>query len=134
MLPPHTPVHVMPAAQSCVRSPLHLMWHAAVPPHATTQDVLPVQSAVQPPFGQSMAQLLFPSQETVEPVSSESLQSLPPVQVTLLLTPVLSVHVLVPAQLDVQLAAQLPAQLERPSHVFVQPVPQVRSQVFLVSQ
>src|SRR5689334_11015660 len=104
IFPLHTPVHVVPAAQSCARSPLHVMWHATVPPHATMQDVLPVQSAVQPPFGQSMAQLLFPPQETVEPVSSESLQSLPPVQVTLLLTPVLRVHVLVPAQLDVQLA------------------------------
>jgi hypothetical protein len=133
-LPPHTPLHVVPAAQSWLRSPLQAMWQATVPPHVTMQEVLPVQSAVQPPFGQSIAQLLLPWQETVEPVSSESLQSLPPPQVTLLSTPVLRVQVLVPSQVEVQFAAQLPAQSERPSQVFVHPVPQVRSQLFLESQ
>jgi len=40
--------------------------------------------------------------------------------------PVVRVHWLVPAQLDVQFDVQLPAQVERPSQVLVQPLPQVR--------
>jgi hypothetical protein len=60
VLPRHIPVQVVPAAQSSVRSPLHAIWQATVPPQAIMQDELPVQSAVQPPFGQSIVQLLFP--------------------------------------------------------------------------
>jgi hypothetical protein len=67
-------------------------------------------------------------------VSTDSLQSLPPPQVTVLSTPVLIVHVLVPSQVELQFAVQLPAHVERPAQVFVQPVPHVRSQVFLESQ
>jgi hypothetical protein len=70
----------------------------------------------------------------VEPVSSVMAQVLPPAHVTLLFVPVVSVHWLVPAQLDVQLDVQLPAQTERASQVLVQPVPQVRSHEFLESQ
>jgi hypothetical protein len=36
------------------------MWQATVPPQVTVQDELPVQSAVQSPFGHSIAQLLLP--------------------------------------------------------------------------
>ncbi len=55
------------------------------------------------------------------------MQLLPPAQVTSLFTPVSSVHWLVPVQLEVQFDVQLPTQVERPSQVFVQPVPHVRS-------
>jgi hypothetical protein len=110
------------------------MWHATVPPHVTIHDELPVQSAVQPPFGQSIAQVLLPWQDTVEPVSTDTLQSLPPPQVTVLFTPVLSVHVLVPLHVDVQSDAQLPAHVDWPAQVFVHPVPHVRSQVPFESQ
>ena len=110
------------------------MWHAIVPPQATVHDELPVQSAVHPPFGQSIAHLLLPWQVTVEPVSTATLQSLPPPQVTVLSTPVLSVQVLVPSHVDVQSDAQLPAHVDWPAQVFVHPVPHVRSQLFFESQ
>jgi hypothetical protein len=70
----------------------------------------------------------------VEPVSSETMQLLPPPQVTVLFTPVTSWHVLVPVQVDEQLEAQLPAHCDCPLQVLVHPEPQVRSHVFFVSQ
>ena len=96
--------------------------------------MLPVQSAVQPPFGHLIAQLLLPWHEIVDPVSSETLQSLPPPQVTVLFTPAESVQVLVPSHVEVQLEPQLPAHCDWPAQVFVHPVPQVRSQLFRESQ
>lgn len=132
--PLHGSSHVVPAAQSTDLSPLHLTWQAAPTPHSTLQPELPVQSAVQPPFGHWIVHLLLPWHESVDPVSSVILQSLPPPHVTWLLVPVTMVQSLVPAQLDVQFDPQLPAQTDWPSHVFVQPEPQVRSQLFLESQ
>jgi hypothetical protein len=70
----------------------------------------------------------------VDPVSTDTSQLLPPAQVTWLSVPVARVHWLVPAQLDVQFEVQVPEQTERASHVLVQPVPQVRSQVPFESQ
>jgi hypothetical protein len=89
------------------------MWQGwAVPPsappsapptaHATVHDVLPVQSAVQPPFGHAIEQLLLPPHETVEPVSTFTSHVLPPLQVTVLFVPVERVQVLVPSHVDVQ--------------------------------
>ena len=86
-----------------------------------------MQSAVQPPSGHRIVQLLSPEQESLEPVPIVMSQLLPPLHVTSLFTPVVSVHWLVPAQLDVQLAVQVPAHVDLPSHVLVQPVPHVRS-------
>ena len=59
-----------------------------MPPHSTVQLVLPVQSAVQSPFGHLMTHVLLPSHDTVEPVSRDRVQSLPPPHVTVLFTPV----------------------------------------------
>jgi hypothetical protein len=44
------------------------------------------------------------------------------------------VHVLVPSHVDVQFEPQVPAHSDCPAHVLVQPVPHVRSQLFLESQ
>ena len=88
---------------------MHSIWHGSVPPHSTVQSVLPEHSALQPPFGQRMTHVLLPPQATVEPVSTSTLQLLPPAHVTSLFTPVEMVHVLAPLQLEVQLAVQLPA-------------------------
>jgi hypothetical protein len=55
------------------------------------------------------------------------LHVLPPAHVTWLFVPVVRVHWLVPAQLDVQFDVQVPAQTERPSQVLVHPLPQLRS-------
>jgi hypothetical protein len=114
--------------------PLHSIWQATVPPQLIVQLAEPAHSAEQPPWGQSMLQVLSPSHLILDPVSRVSWQLLPPEQVTSLFTPVVRVHWLVPAQLEVQFAVQLPAQVERPSHVLVHPLPQVRSHSFLVSQ
>jgi hypothetical protein len=46
------------------------------------QDVLPVQSTVQPPCGHLIVHELLPSHERVDPVSSVMAHSLPPPQVT----------------------------------------------------
>jgi hypothetical protein len=129
-----TPSHVVPGGQDCAFVPLHSIVQATAPPQTTLQPADPPHSAVQPPFGQVMVQVLLPRQLSFEPVSRVILQSLPPSHVTWLFTPVWSVHWLVPAQLEVQLEVQLPAQVERPSQVLVHPVPQVRSHWFLVSQ
>jgi hypothetical protein len=131
---PQAALQVEPAAQSCVLVPLQSIWQATVPPQTTLQLAEPPHSALQPPWGQSIVQVLSPVQEIVEPGSSVTLQVLPPPQLTWLFIPVVSVHWLVPAQLEVQFEVQLPAQTERPSQVFVQPLPQVRSHWFLVSQ
>jgi hypothetical protein len=74
-----------------------------------------------------MRQVLSPWQLSFEPVSRLTVHVLPPPHVTWLLVPVVSVHWLVPAQVDVQFDVQLPAQFDRPSHVLVHPLPQVRS-------
>jgi hypothetical protein len=131
---PQAALQVEPAAQSCAFMPLHSIWQAAVPPQATLHPAEPPHSAVHPPLGQSIMQVLSPAQVMVEPGSSVTLQALPPAQVTLLFTPVVSVHSLLPAQLEVQFDVQLPAQTERPSHVFEQPLPQVRSHWLFESQ
>ncbi len=81
-----------------------------------------------------MWHVLSPRQVTVDRSSRVTLQSLPPSQMTLLSTPVESVQSLVPAQLEVQLELQLPLQVDIPSHVLVQPVPQLRLHWFCESQ
>jgi hypothetical protein len=70
----------------------------------------------------------------LDPVSSVIVQVLPPPHVTWLSTPVVRVHSLVPAQLDVQFELQLPAHTDFPSQVFVHPVPHVRSHWLFESQ
>jgi hypothetical protein len=110
------------------------MVHGAVPPHWTTQADEPAHSAVHPPFGQSMVQELDPVHEIFDPVSRVSPHVLPPAQVTWLLTPVVSVHWLVPAQLETQFEVHVPPQTDCPSQVFVHPVPQDRSHRFFESQ
>jgi hypothetical protein len=107
-----TPLHSDPAAQSCTFMPLQSMEQAVVPPHRMLHVAAPAHSAVHPPFGQSTMQLLSPWHVMVDPVSSVTLQALPPAQVTWLLTPAASVHELVPAQLDVQFDPQLPTQTD----------------------
>ena len=59
-----------------------------------------------------MVHELLPVQASVEPVSSVTVQLLPPPHVTVLFVPVESVHWLVPAQLDVQFEPQLPSQVD----------------------
>jgi hypothetical protein len=115
----------MPAGQSSERMPLQCTVHAAVPPQTTVQPAAPPHSIVQPPWGQAMWHVLSPEQVRVDPLSRVIAQVLPPAQVTWLSAPVLRVHSLVPLQLDVQFAVQVPSQVERPSQVLVQPVPQV---------
>jgi hypothetical protein len=44
------------------------------------------------------------------------------------------VHVLVPSHVDVQFEPHVPAHSDCPAHVFVHPVPHVRSQLFFESQ
>src|SRR5688572_14800602 len=110
--PPLQPLHVAPAAHSSDLPPPHWILHAVVPPHLTVHAVLPAQSAVHPPFGQSIVHVLFPVHATVDPVSTVTVQVLPPPQVTVLFVPVSSVHVLVPLHVDVQFASQLPLQFD----------------------
>jgi hypothetical protein len=78
----HEPSQVLPAAQSSIRFPLHSMWHGEPGPHSTRQPALPVQSAVQPPLGHLISQVLLPWHDSVLPVSRVMVQSLPPPQVT----------------------------------------------------
>jgi hypothetical protein len=104
----HGFVHVVPAAQVCMLPPLHLTVHAASSPQVTMQLEDPVQSAVHPPFGQSIEHVLFPPHATVDPVSTFTLQLLPPPHVTVLLIPVETVQLLVPSHLVVQFERQLP--------------------------
>ena len=132
--PPHGFVHVVPAPQVCMLPPLHLTVHAASCPQATMQLEDPVQSAVHPPFGQSIEQVLFPVHVTVDPVSTFTLQLLPPPHVTVLLVPVESAQLLVPSHVVVQLARQLPWHVDFPAHDVVQPVPQIELQLFLEEQ
>ena len=132
--PPQAPAQVVPAAHACDCLPLHWIWQSTVPPHSIVQPALPWHSAVQPPFGHLIVQLLLPVHPIVEPVSSVTLHALPPPQLTVLLVPVDSVHVLVPVPRDVQFEPQLPSQFDWPEQLLVHPVPQVRSQVFLVWQ
>ena len=133
MGPPHALGHVVPAAQVADCFPLHVIVQAVPAPHSTVQPVLPPHSAVQPPFGHLMLQVLLPSQKSDEPVSSVTVQELPPPQVTLLFTPVTRLHVLVPVHVEVQLDSQLPSQMDWPPQLVVQPVPQVESHVFFDS-
>jgi hypothetical protein len=105
--PPHGFVHVAPAAQVCMPV-LHLMVHAASSPQATMQLEDPVQSAVHPLFGQSIEHELFPVHVTVDPVSTFTLQLLPPPHVTVLSVPVETVQLLVPSHVVVQFDRQLP--------------------------
>jgi hypothetical protein len=133
-LAPHGFVHVVPAAQVCVLPPLHLTAHAVSSPQVTMQLEDPVQSAVQPPFGQSIEHVLFPPHPTVDPVSTLTLQLLPPPQVTMLLVPVETVQLLVPSHVVVQLDRQLPWHVDLPAHDVVQPVPQIALQLFLEEQ
>jgi hypothetical protein len=79
---PQASLHCVPGAHSRDFCPLQLMTHAVVPPHTTVHPLDPAHSALQPPLGQSMVQVLSPSHVTVEPVSRLSLQALPPVHVT----------------------------------------------------
>ena len=85
------------------------MLQGAPPPHSMEHPELPVQSTVQPPLGHLIVQLLLPPHERVDPVSRVIEQSLPPPHVTWLSTPVTSVHVLVPSQVDVQFEPHVPA-------------------------
>src|SRR5262249_47396556 len=106
--PSHAFEHVVPAAQSWDRPPLQLTWQTAVPPHSTEHDAPPLHSAVHPPFGHLIEQLLLPPHVTVDPVSTVTVQLLPPAHDTLLLVPVVSVHVLVPSQDEVQFDEHVP--------------------------
>jgi hypothetical protein len=94
------------------------------------QAVLPPHAAVQPPFAHLRTHVLVPSHVAVEPVSSVSVQVLPPEQVTVLLIPVSIVHWLVPAQVDVQFELHVPSQTDCPAQLVVHPVPHVDEQVF----
>jgi hypothetical protein len=58
------------------------MVHVVSSPQATVQLVEPVQSTVHPPFGQAIKHVLLPPQPTVDPVSTFTLQLLPPPHVT----------------------------------------------------
>jgi hypothetical protein len=107
---------------------------SAVSPHTTVQSAFPVQSALQPPFGQSIVHVLSPVQDTLEPVSTFTLHVLPPPQVTLLFVPVESVHWLVPLQVVEQFDKHVPWQVDLPAHDVVHPVPHVELQLFLESQ
>jgi hypothetical protein len=131
--PAHGFAHVVPAAHVSVLPPLHLTVHAAAAPQTIVHPVLPWQSAVQPPFGQLMLQVLLPVQETVEPVSTVTVHLLPPPQVTLLFVPVESVHSLVPVQVDEHPSVHVPVQVDWPLQVVVQPLPHVVSQLFFDS-
>ena len=95
-------MHVVPAAQVCVLPPLQVTVQAAAAPQTIVQPELPAHAAVQPPLGQLIVQVLLPVHPTVDPVSTVTLQVLPPPQLTVLLVPADRVHVLVPLQFDVQ--------------------------------
>ena len=129
--PAHGFVHVEPAAQVCIPPPLHWIVQGAPSPQATAQLEAPVQSAVHPPLGQSIVQVLFPVHATVDPVSTFTLHVLPPPHVTVLSIPVETVQLLVPSQVVVQSDRQLPSQVDLPAHDVVQPVPQIELHVFL---
>jgi hypothetical protein len=130
---PHGFVHVVPAAQVCVPA-LHSTVHAASSPQVTMQLEDPVQSAVHPPFGQLIEHVLFPVHVTVDPVSTSTLQLLPPPQLTVLSVPVETVQLLVPSHWVVQLDKQLPWHVDFPAHEVVQPVPQIELQMFFEEQ
>jgi hypothetical protein len=134
VMPAHGFAHVEPAAQVCIPPPLHLIVQAASSPQVTVQLAAPVQSAVHPPLGQSIAHVLFPVHVTVDPVSTPTLHVLPPPHVTVLSIPVETVQLLVPSQVVVQLDRQLPSHVDLPAHDVVQPVPQVELQLSLEEQ
>jgi hypothetical protein len=71
---------------------------------------------------------------TMDPVSTFTLQLLPPPHVTVLLVPVETVQLLVPSQVVVQFDKQLPWHVDLPAHDVVQPVPQIELQLFLEEQ
>jgi hypothetical protein len=75
--------------------------------------------------------VLLPVQETVEPVSTVTLQVLPPPHVTVLLVPVDNVQLLVPSHVDEQFDVHVPVQVDLPAQVVVQPVPQRESHLLL---
>jgi len=127
-------VHVDPGLQVTVFPPLQSIVQAVVPPQVTVQPEAPAHWAVQPPFGQSIVQLLSPVQSTVVPVSTVTLQVLPPPQVTVLLVPVETVQLLVPSQVVVQLDWQLLWHVDWPAQLVLQPVPHEPLQVFFESQ
>ncbi len=131
---PHGSEQVEPAGHVRVPPPLQITEHAVVPPHCTVQPVAPWQSAVQPPCGQSMVQVLFPVQDTVEPVSTFTLHALPPPQVTVLSVPVESMQVLVPSHVVVHPDRQVPWHVDWPAHDVVQPVPHVEVHAFFELQ
>ena len=126
--------HVDPAAQLCTAPPLHWIVQAASSPQVTVQLAAPVQSAVHPPLGQSIAHVLFPVHPTVDPVSTFTLQLLPPPHVTVLSIPVETLQLLVPSHVVVQLDKHLPSQVDLPAHDVAQPVPQIELHVFLEEQ
>jgi hypothetical protein len=80
---------------------------------------LPVQSAVQPPFGQWIVQVLFPPHETVEPVSIVTSHVLPPAHETLLSVPVEMVQSLFPSHVQVQPEEHEPSHLSFASQWYV---------------
>ena len=127
-------MQVVPGAQVTVLPPLQFTVHAVPLPQASVQPVLPLQSAVQPPFGQLMVQVLFPPQLTFEPVSTLTVHVLPPLQVTVLFWPVETVQLLVPSHENVQFAVQFPSHLDWPAQLVVHPVPHDASHVFFDSQ
>jgi hypothetical protein len=133
-VPAHGFAQVEPAAQVCTPPPLQLIVQGASSPQATVQLEAPVQSAVQPPLGHSIAHILFPVHAMVDPLSTFTLHVLPPPHVTALSIPVETVQRLVPSQRVVQLERQLPSQVDLPEHAVVQPVPQIELQVFLEEQ
>jgi len=132
--PPHGFIQVAPAAQERMPPPLHLTLHAAPSPHVTMQLEEPVQSAVHPPFGQLIEQVLLPPHATADPVSTFTLHVLPPLHVTVLLVPVEMSQLLVPSHVVVQFEVQLPWHVDLPAQEVVQPEPQTALQVFFDSQ
>ena len=102
-------MHVfVPTARHRFHTPDRLCRERDTGIHSTEQPALPPHSAVQPPAGHLIVHVLLPSHVSVDPLPSVTAQSAPPEHVTVLLVPVCSVHLLVPAQLEVQPDPQLP--------------------------
>ncbi len=96
--------------------------------------MLPWHFTVQPPPGHLIAHVLLPVHVTVDPLPSETLQSLPPPHVTVLFVPVVRLQVLVPLHVEVQFDAQVPTHVDWPEQSVVQPVPHEELHVFFVWQ
>jgi hypothetical protein len=56
---------------------LELIAQSVPAPQTTVQPAIPAHETVPPPFGHSIAHVLLPVQATVDPVSTNTWQSLP---------------------------------------------------------